>query len=71
VLFVKRAEWKAPLVIGVLSVLVLLGFTFLFPPLWLRGLLDLALLGGLVWIFRQSGQAGSLANASVPARPGK
>jgi len=53
VLFVNRAEWKAPLAIGLASVLILLGLTFLFPPLWLRGLLDCALLGGLVWAFRR------------------
>ena len=63
VLFVNRAGWKAPLAIGVASVLILLGFTFLFPFLWLRGLLDLSLMGGLVWAFRQSGKVGSQAKA--------
>jgi len=56
VLFVKRADWKRPLAIGVASVIVLLVLTFLFPPLWLRGVLDLGLLAGLVWSFRQAAE---------------
>ncbi len=49
VLFVRRNHWKLPLAIGVVSVIVLLVITFLFPPLWFRGMLDLGLLAGLVW----------------------
>jgi hypothetical protein len=52
VLFINRQDWRKPLVVGVASVIVLLVFTFLFPPLWLRGVLDLGLLTGLVWSFR-------------------
>jgi hypothetical protein len=52
VLFIKRSDGKKPLTIGLVSVLVLLVLTFLFPPLWLRALLDLSLLAGLVWAFR-------------------
>jgi hypothetical protein len=46
-LFVNRGEWKL-LLLGIVSVLVLLVLTFLFPPYWLRVLLDLSLLAGLV-----------------------
>jgi hypothetical protein len=53
VLFVNRQDWKKPLTLGVASVLVLLALTFLYPPLWLRVLLDLGLLGGLMWSFRE------------------
>jgi hypothetical protein len=52
VLFVNRGEWKF-LLLGIISVLVLLALTFLFPPLWLRVVFDLGLLAGLVWIVRQ------------------
>lgn len=52
VLFINRQDGRKPLAIGVASVIVLLVFTFLFPPLWLRGVLDLGLLIGLVWSFR-------------------
>ena len=52
VLFINRQDWRKPLAIGIASVIVLLVFTFLFPPLWLRGVLDLGLLTGLVWSFR-------------------
>jgi len=50
--FVNRGGWKL-LLLGIASVLVLLVLTFLFPPYWLRVLLDLSLLAGLVWIVRQ------------------
>jgi hypothetical protein len=49
---VNRQDWKPPMALGLASVVILLVLTFLFPPLWLRLLLDLALLGGLVWIYK-------------------
>ena len=52
VLFVNRKDWKKPLGIGAVSVIILLVLTFLFPPFWLRAVLDLGLLAGLVWVFR-------------------
>jgi hypothetical protein len=55
-LFVSRGDWKL-LGLGTASVLVLLALTFLFPPLWLRALLDLGLLGGLIWITQQPAQS--------------
>ncbi len=51
--FITRKTWKISLGIGLACVIVLLGLTFLYPPLWLRGVLDLGVLGGLVWNFRQ------------------
>jgi hypothetical protein len=54
VLFVQREDGIKFLAVGMASVMVLLVLTFLFPPLWLRGILDLGLLAGLVWSFRQS-----------------
>lgn len=57
VLFINRRDWRRPLAIGVASVIVLLVLTFLFPPLWLRGVLDLGLLTGLVWSFRPAAEA--------------
>ncbi len=56
VLFITRNDWRLPLAIGVASILVLLVLTFLFPPLWLRGVLDLGLLPGLAWSFRDGSQ---------------
>jgi uncharacterized membrane protein YozB (DUF420 family) len=55
VLFVKRKDWRKPMAIVVASVIVLLVLTFLFPPLWLRGVFDLGLLAGLVWSLRVNG----------------
>ena len=48
VLYVQRANGIRFLAIGVASVIVLLVLTFLFPPLWLRGMLDLGLLVALL-----------------------
>jgi hypothetical protein len=50
--FVTRKAWKKSLVVGLASVVVLLVLTFLYLPLWLRGVLDLGLLAGLVWNFQ-------------------
>ncbi len=47
-LCLRRADWRLPLVLGLAAVLTLLVLTFLFPPVWLRALLDLALAAG-VW----------------------
>lgn len=55
VLFVHRAGWNY-LELEAMSVVVLLMLTFLFPPLWLRLLLDLSLLARLI----------SMARGTVP-----
>jgi hypothetical protein len=52
VLFVARRDGRKPLAVGVAAVLVLLALTLLFPPFWLRGVLVIALLGGLAWSWR-------------------
>ncbi|MBL8092533.1 MAG: hypothetical protein JNL73_00090 [Anaerolineales bacterium] len=54
-LAIARATWLPALAVGVAAVIVLLGLTFLFPPLWLRAALDLGLVAGLIW----SGQKAS------------
>ena len=51
--FANRTDGRQPLVIIAASALVLVPITFLFPPLWLRFVLDLGLLAGLVWMLRQ------------------
>ncbi len=47
--YMQSPEWKKPLAVGLLAVAVLLVLTFLFPPLWLRVVLDLGLLGMLFY----------------------
>ena len=54
VLFVARQDGKKALVVGVAAVWVLLALTLVFPPYWLRGVLVIALLGGLAWSWRQT-----------------
>lgn len=50
VLFINRQAGKAPLALLVAAVLILQVVTFLFPPIWLRLILDLALIAGLGWV---------------------
>ncbi len=57
VLFVARQDGKKALAVGVAAVLVLLVLTLVFPPYWLRGVLVIALLGGLAWSWRQTAKA--------------
>ena len=51
--FTNNSDGKEALALSILSILALLPITFLYPPLWLRVLLDLGLLAGLIWIIRQ------------------
>ncbi len=44
---VRRPDWRRSLAVMAAAVIVLLALTFLFPPLWLRGVLALGLLAGL------------------------
>jgi hypothetical protein len=53
VLFANRSAGRKYLVLMAAFILVLLPITFLFPPLWLRILLDLGLVAGLMWIVQQ------------------
>jgi len=64
VLFAHRSDWKWPLALIVASVIILLPITFVFPPLWLRVVLDLGLLAGLVWIVWQPIRVGQLQPSS-------
>jgi len=60
--FVNRGDWKL-LELGAISVVVLLMLTFLFPPLWLRVMLDLCLLAGLISMIRRPVQSAQLQPA--------
>ena len=51
--YANHDDSRYSLILSVMSVVVLLLITFLFPPLWLRLILDLCLLAGLVGIMRQ------------------
>ncbi|HLO33604.1 MAG TPA: hypothetical protein VK249_30930 [Anaerolineales bacterium] len=51
--FANYRDSRMPLALIVVSAVVLLLITFLFPPLWLRVVLDLGLLAGLVWMARR------------------
>jgi hypothetical protein len=47
--YLNHPEWRRPLVVFAAGLVVLLLITFLFLPLWLRGLLAIAPFAGLVW----------------------
>jgi hypothetical protein len=49
VMYITRRAWQLPLAIGLLSIVILLSFTYLQPALWLRGAADLLLLGGVIY----------------------
>jgi len=51
-MFRRRKQWPVPLLIAALAVLSLLAFTFLQPPIWMRALADIILLGGLALFAR-------------------
>lgn len=53
-LCLRRADWRRPLALGLAAVGVLVVLTFLYPPLWLRALLDLALAAGPHALLRRS-----------------
>ncbi|MFN8442848.1 MAG: hypothetical protein U0175_18875 [Caldilineaceae bacterium] len=55
VLFIKRSDWNKPLAVGVAAMVGLMALTFLFPPLWLRGILTIFLATCLVWVWRHHG----------------
>ncbi len=51
-LFVIRPRWRAPLAVALAAFVVLMLLTFLQPAVWLRVILDVALLGGLIFTWR-------------------
>ena len=53
-LFINRESWRLPFLMGICSTLVLFVLTFLQPAIWIRAVLDVALLAGLVCVIRSS-----------------
>lgn len=49
--FIFAARWWKPLAVGLCAIAALFVLTFVQPAIWLRVLIDLALLGGLAWAF--------------------
>jgi hypothetical protein len=45
--FVRCADWQKPLLVAIAAAVILLALTFLYPPLWLRGVLALGLIAAL------------------------
>jgi len=52
VLFMNRKNWQIPLALVAASAVILLALTFLFPPLWIRALMDAVLLLLVVYEYR-------------------
>jgi hypothetical protein len=46
--FVRGPDWPRPLLVAIAAALVLLALTFLYPPLWVRGVLAGGVVAGLV-----------------------
>ena len=53
VLCLRRRSWRLPLALGLSAVVVLVILTFVFPPLWMRALLDLGLAAGVYALLRR------------------
>jgi hypothetical protein len=49
VAFLVRPKWKRPLAVAVAAVAALFVLTFVQPALWLRVLIDVLLMAGLLW----------------------
>ncbi len=49
VLYMRRQDWVKFLAVGAAAVILLMALTLVQPAIWMRGALDLALLGGLAW----------------------
>jgi hypothetical protein len=56
-LFIIRRAWQLPLALGVIAVGALFVFTFVQPPVWIRGIVDAALIAGVVWISHLPGSS--------------
>jgi hypothetical protein len=54
VLFMKRSDSRFALSLGIISVLILLIFTYIQPEIWVRVVLDLILIAGTVWVWKKS-----------------
>ena len=63
--YANHDNGKYALILSAASAMVLLLITFLFPPLWLRFILDIGLLTGLIWVTRQQAQVMQLS--TVPS----
>jgi len=66
--YLTRPAWKLPLALVIAGLSILLALTFLFPPLWLRGVLAIGLLAGLGWSF-QLRTGATIPSTSVPPPP--
>lgn len=68
VLFVFQPEWRKPLALALASVVVLVALTFIQPAIWLRLLINAALLLGLWWARVPARQPGRTLRAQPLAR---
>ncbi len=59
VLYLIRKDWRSPLCVAVISIVVIFVLTFIQPHLLIRFLLDAALIAAVVWSARESGNVGS------------
>ncbi|HNS52131.1 MAG TPA: hypothetical protein PKO09_13230 [Anaerolineae bacterium] len=66
-LFVTHRAWLAPLLLGLAALLTLIWFTAGQPSVWLRILLDIALLALLGWVARRAPKAAGMTSQGVPS----
>jgi len=50
--FINRKDYRLPIVLGLVSIFVLVYFTFGQPAVWIRAVMDIALVGLTVYMIR-------------------
>lgn len=68
VLFLAQREWQRPLALAVVSLVVLVAFTFIQPAIWLRVLVNALLLAGVWWAYRPRAKGTVQFRARAAAR---
>ncbi len=53
VYFIKRKDYRLPIVLGMVSIFTIMYFTFGQPAVWIRGVMDIALVALTVFMIRQ------------------
>ncbi len=54
VYFIKRNDYRLPIVLGMVSIFTLMYFTFGQPAVWIRGVMDVVLVGLTAYMIRQT-----------------
>jgi hypothetical protein len=68
VLFLLQREWRRPLTLAVVSVVALVALTFIQPEVWVRFVVNVALLLGVWWAYQPQIRLGPVLRPQPAAR---